>query len=140
MNMLTMTLLMLLSTASARTLKADNPNHQYTSCTYLAVCVPDELVGNKTLAIKVLNINHGQDTGYIGDAESGYCAVFTQTGYGPEVDLEFDRDGVLVHKGHYQQNFCGFMAGAIHTDDPNAEIREGSASDHWPGIITIKAW
>ena len=131
---------MLLSTASARTLKSDDPNHEYMSCIYLAICVPDELVGNQTLAIKVPNINHGEQTAYVGDAVSGYCAVFAQTGYGPDVDLEFYLDGVLVHKGHYQQNVCFFEAGAIHTDDPNAEIREGSAGDHWPGIITINAW
>ena len=131
---------MLLSTASARTLKADNPNHQYTSCTYLAVCVPDELVGNKTLAIKVLNINHGQDTGYIGDAESGYCAVFTQTGYGPEVDdLEFYLDGVLVHKGYYQQNYCQWAAGDITTDDPSAVCSKGSHNDK-AGRCTIRYW
>lgn len=143
---LLMLMLMLLSTASARTLKGFGDDPHRMSCEYLYICATNELVGDKKLTTNNPNPHHGDHGVPDNDVlhyDAGWCKAYRQSfGYGPDVeDLEFYLDGVFVHKGHYQQNYCGFAAGDIHTDDPNAEIRKGDASsDCRPGYVIIKAW
>ena len=149
MNMLMMTLVaMLLSTASARTLKdsGDNLHPTENTCSFLYICATNELVGDKKLTTNNPNPIHGDHGVKDSDVlhyDAGWCKAYKQSfGYGPDVDdLEFYLDGVLVHKGHYQQNLCYFEAGAITTNDPNAEIREGSCFDERrAGYVIIKSW
>ena len=148
MNMLTMTLVaMLLSTASARTLKdsGDDLHPAAMSCDYLYICATNELVGDKKLTTNNPNPRHGDHGVPDNDVlhyDAGWCKAYQQSlGYGPDVeDLEFYLDGVLVHKGHYQQDLCYMKAGAITTDDPNADIQEGSVFLFRPGYVIIKAW
>ena len=149
MNMLTMTLVaMLLSTASARTLKGSDDDPHRMSCEYLYICATNELVGDKKLTTNNPNPRHGDHGVPDNDVlhyDAGWCKAYRQSsfGYGPDVeDLEFYLDGVFVHKGHYQQNYCGFEAGDITTDDPNAEIRKGGGGSDGrrPGYVIIKAW
>ena len=150
MNMLTMTLVaMLLSTASARTLKGSDDDPHRMSCEYLYICATNELVGDKKLTTNnpdPRHGNHGVQDNDVLHYDAGWCKAYKDTfDYGPDVeDLEFYLDGVLVHKGHYQQDYCGFVAGDITTDDPNAEIRKGDTSDVTgvgrPGYVIIKAW
>ena len=147
MNMLTMTLVaMLLSTASARTLKdsGDDLHPAEINCSFLYICATNELVGDKKLTTNNPNPLHGDHGVQDNDVlhyDAGWCKAYKDSfGYGPDVEnLEFYLDGVLVHKGHYQQNYCGLEAGDIHTDDPNADIREGSVHER-AGYVIIKAW
>ena len=135
---ITILVAMLLSTASARTLK--DSDHDM-DCNNLNICVYDELLGNKTLA--TINIQHkGSVHKFWGDVGSGVsCITFCNfNDDGPDVDIQFYLDKVLVHKGHYQQNYCFWMAGAITTNDPNAVTLEGSYRDDRPGYVYIKAW
>ena len=145
--MLTILVAMLLSTASARTLQDSGVglHPAEMNCNYLYICATNELVGDKKLTTNNPNPNHGTHGVPDNDVlhyDAGWCKAYKQSlGYGPDVDdLEFYLDGVLVHKGYYQQNDCEFTAGAIHTNDPNAEIREGSFSQQRAGYVIIKAW
>ena len=144
MTLLTMTLVaMLLSTVSARTLTYGPPSYYVYSCTDLWICAPNELVGDKKLTINIANIKHGDQYADIDQTDHGWCVIFAQTWYGPDVVIDFFLDGDMVHTGHYQQNYCGMAAGAITTDDPNAEIQEGdfgTDGNGGPGYVFIKHW
>ena len=133
---ITILVAMLLSTASARTLKMSDDD---INCNSLIICVPEELKGNKTLTAKNYN-KHGEKIRDWGDTDAGYCAVFIQTLYGPDIDVEFYLDGIMVHVGNYQQNLCYYEAGAIHTNDSNAETHEGDSDNHRPGYVFIRSW
>ena len=164
MNALTITFLaMLLSTASARTLKAHGCDTDYQSPNYwgkcmdgiyrnidvdsnarelkcggLVILVPHELVGDKTLAIQTW-VNNGYIARDLFLSEYGYYTVsFHQDSKGPDVDIKFYLDGKFVHKGHYQQNYCFMKAGAIAADDSSAESYEGSYGEDISGHIIIK--
>ena len=148
---LLMLMLMLLSTVSARTLKdsGDDLHPAEMKCSFLYICATNELVGDKKLTTNnpdPRHGNHGVQDNDVLHYDAGWCKAYKDTfDYGPDVeDLEFYLDGVLVHKGHYQQDYCGFVAGDITTDDPNAEIRKGDTSDVTgvgrPGYVIIKAW
>ena len=145
---LLMLMLMLLSTASARTLKdsGDDLHPAVPDCGFLYICATNELVGDKKLTTNnpvPHHGDHGVPDNNVLHYDAGWCKAYQQSdGYGPDVDdLEFYLDGVLVHKGHYQQNFCYMEAGAITTNDPNAEIREGSfLFPCRPGYVIIKSW
>lgn len=169
MNSLTMTLLaMILSTASARMLKGHSCDSDYQSpnywgkcvdgeyrnveknqngyelnCDNLVILVPKDVVGDKTLTTQT-QINH--DDGYpilnLFLDDYGYYAmgVHQDPFNGIDVDIEFYLDGIMVHKGNYQQNTCLWEAGAITTNDHNAETYEGSFAKDMPGHIIIKSF
>ena len=147
-----MTLLaMLLSTASARVL-LNNPYYDDLSCEDLAICVPNDVVGNRTLTIKE-QIRIGKPrlpvtpdcNPYKGPPS--YCVAYEQemlpvwdrgTPVGSDVYLEFYLNGILFHYGNYNQNFCQWTAGAIHTDDPSAVSTQGSKGGGRPGTVIVR--
>jgi len=167
MNALMMTLLaMLLSTASARTLKGGHscdtdyqpPNYwgrcidgMYrvdevwqggydTDCRSLVILVPEDIVGNKTLTIRYTD-NHGSIMkSLFNNLYDYYALIVRQSIYGPDFDIIFYLDGTPVHNGNYQQNSCFFEAGSITTNDHNAETYEGSFAKDMPGHIIIKSF
>jgi hypothetical protein len=112
-------------------------------CRYLVLLVPEKNVGNNSLTIEI-TFNHGdKDDIYqdLGLNEFGYYSlIIHQTfWYGPDVDITFFLNGTMVHKGNYQQNYCGWEEADIHTNDPNAVTYGGSFGDNSPGHIIIKS-
>ena len=174
--MFAMIFAMLLSTASARTLKSRTlkahscdtdyqaPNYwgkcvdgkyrntdrywndytkinEYANCAFLAILVPQDSVGDKTLTVE-FDENKGHVTrNSTGNAlqfnDFGYYSVILSQSdsYGPDVNVRFFLDGTKVHEGNYQQNYCGLEAGDITTNDPNARTYEGSWHFDMPGHI-----
>ena len=167
MNALTMTLIaMLLSTASARTLKGGHscdtdyqpPNYwgqcidgMYqvdevwqggydTDCGCLVILVPEDIVGNKTLTIRYTD-NHGSIMkSLFNNLYDYYALIVRQSIRGPDFDIIFYLDGTPVHNGNYQQNSCFLEAGSITTNDTNAKTYEGSLLDGMAGHIIIKSF
>lgn len=144
-----MMMMLLLSTASARTLKSDPflPD-SYLGCEGLFICVNGDAVGDKTFAAEYHAKRGGEISPFSFNGKA-YCASFTQSLDGLEVYVEFSLDGKLVHKGNYQQNYCFWAAGDIHTNDPNADTFKGSfkgisgfwggRGDEKPGVVWIKS-
>jgi len=166
MKMMFAIIAMLLTTASARTLKEyksctedyQPPNYWgrcidgmyqidevwqggydiYCNC--LVILVPEDIVGNKTLTIRYTD-NHGSIMKGLFNNDYGYYAlILKQSVYGPDFDIEFYLDHIMVHSGGYQQNECFFEAGAIHTNDPNAVTYEGSFLDNMAGHVIVKSF
>jgi len=138
-----MTLAMMLSTASARTLKSD-PCPPGSSpgcglgCGCFVICVAGDAVGNKAFRTEY-NFNHGEQISPFSLTGNAYCSAFTASLYGPDVEIDFFLDGKSVHKGRYQQNYCFWEAGDIHTNDPNADTFKGSYTHDKPGCVLIKS-
>jgi len=169
MKMIFATIAMLLSTASARTLKNHRscsedyqpPNYwgrcvggeyslvdrdsggQDLNCDFLVIIVPLDVVGNKTLTVN-FDVQEGRikrdlslDIYDVG-RYAVYSVIFEQGDFkGADVYITFYLDNILVHQGHYQQNFCFWEAGAITTNDPNAVTYEGSSGKGMPGHIIV---
>jgi hypothetical protein len=159
-------LAMLLSTASARTLKGDSCSKDYQPPNYWGKCIDGmyeyvetnseghnlgcgslvvvahkHLVGNKTLTVQSW-VNHGgvKKELFLNDYNY-YTVAFNQDAIiGPDVDIAFYLDGNMVHRGNYQQNYCLLKAGSITVNDPNAESYEGSYGEDMPGHIIIKSF
>ena len=158
-----MIIAMLLTTASARTLK------EYSSCTEdyqppnywgqcidgmykpdevwqggydiycncLVILVPEDIVGNKTLTIRYTD-NHGSIMkGLFNNLYGYYALILQQSLYGPDFDIEFYLDHIMVHSGNYQQNSCFFEAGSITTNDTNAKTYEGSFLYNIAGHVIV---
>jgi hypothetical protein len=165
MNAFMMTLLaMMLSTASARTLKVghscsedyQSPNYwgkcvdgkyrnvetnsvgREMGCNALIILVSKDAVGNKTLTIKT-HMNDGEIVRDLFLSDSGYytMALFQDTVNGPDADIEFYIDDIMVHTGNYQQNFCLYEAGAINSNDHESDFYEGSWGKDMPGHVII---
>ena len=157
---------MLLSTASARTLKGGHscdtdyqpPNYwgqcidgMYqvdevwqggydTDCGCLVILVPEDIVGNKTLTIRYTD-NHGSIMkSLFNNLYDYYALIVRQSIRGPDFDIIFYLDGTPVHNGNYQQNNCFLEAGSITTNDTNAKTYEGSLLDGMAGHIIIKSF
>jgi hypothetical protein len=165
MNAFMMTLLamMLLTASSARTLKGDYscdtdyqpPNYwgkcvdgEYRNvdtfsdgheidCRYLIILVSDEYVGHDILTVKT-HVNEGEIAQDLFFNKYGYYSlILGQNDNGVNVDIEFYRNGTMVHNENYQQDFCFWEAGAITTNDPSAETYEGSFGNDMPGHIML---
>ena len=158
-----MTLIMLLSTASARTLKGESCSIDYQppnywgkcvdgdykymdkdsagvwGCGALVILVPQDVVGNKTLTIAT-TLKHGHIGRNLGLNEYGYYALIIgqYIDYGPDIDIAFYLDGIIVHTGSYQQNVCFLRSGTITTNDPNAVTYEGDYFDSMPGHVITR--
>ena len=159
-------LIMLLSTASARTLKQIACNTDYqppnywgkcmngryrnadkawndhkTDCGVLVILVPQDVVGNKTLTIAT-TLKYGNMIRDLGLNDFGYYAVmFEQFNVsGPGIDVAFYLDGIIVHTGSYQQNYCFLRSGTITTNDPNAVTYEGDYHNDMAGHVIIKSF
>ena len=153
-----MTLIMLLSTASACSTDYQYPNYwglcvdgeyKYAErdidnnpfgCNHLVILVPHDIIGDKIFTTKT-TIKNGMLSQFASDHDYGYYTMaFENRSKGPDVDIEFYLDGVIVHTGSYQQNYCYFESGTITTNDPNAVTYEG---DYWyqmPGHVIIKSF
>ena len=108
-------------------------------CGTLVLLVPEKDVGNKTLTIET-TFNHGSIYDDLGLNGFGYYSLIvkqTPFWHGPDVDVTFYLNGTMVHKGNYQQNYCQWVAGDIHTNDPNAVIYGGDWGNV-PGHIIIR--
>ena len=158
---------MLLSTTSARTLKADPvaqawcitdyqpPNYwgkcvdgfyknadrglsgHKTSCQALIIHVPKDVVCNETLTLKT-DVIHGYIARDLFLNEYGYSLIVEQSFFfGPNVTITFYLGGKEVHKGNYQQNICIAWAGTINTDDSEALIYEGSNREELSGHVIV---
>jgi hypothetical protein len=140
MNAFMMTLLaMLLSSASARTLKEHGGGEEDIDCESLVICVPKNVVGDKTLTIET-HVNDGDISQAFGLYDQEYCITVIQGSFkGPNIDIAFFLNGLFVRQNNYQQNYCFMQAGAVSTDDHNADTSEGSWSDYIAGHITIKS-
>ena len=172
MKMMFAIIAMLLSTASARTLKAPSlhscdedyqaPNYwgkcvdgyyrntdrywngggqnEYADCALLVILVSQDSVGDKTLTVEF-----DENEGFVRRNSTGNALQINDFGYhsliinqqfkGPDINVRFFLDGTKVHEGNYQQNYCLFEAGAIHTNDPNARTYEGSFGVDMPGHV-----
>jgi hypothetical protein len=162
MNALAMIFAMLLSTASARMLKGHSCDSDYQSpnywgkCVdgwyrnldtnsegheidsrYLVILVSEDFVGHDILTVKT-NVNEGELAQDLYFNKYGYYSlIIGQHSNGVNVDIEFYRNGTMVHVGNYQQNFSFWEAGAITTNDPSAETYEGSFGKDIPGHVMI---
>ena len=160
-------LIMLLSTASARILKRghpcskdyqppnywgmcvdgeykyaeSDPDDEFISCNSLVILVPQDVVGNKTLTIAT-TLKHGHIGRNLGLNEYGYYALIIgqYIDYGPDIDIAFYLDGIIVHTGSYQQNVCFLRSGTITTNDPNAVTYEGDYHNDMAGHVIIKSF
>ena len=155
---------MLLSTAAARTLKGVSCDEDYQSpnywgkcidgeyrnmdknsaggemgCDTLVILVPKDIVGNKTLSI-LSEVHEGIIIRDLFLNDYGYYAVaIFQDLKGPDISIEFYLDGIPVHVGNYQQNFCFWEAGSITTNDHDTDTYEGSRGLDMPGHVIIKS-
>ena len=160
MKALTMTLLaMLLSTASACSKDYQYPNYwglcvdglyKYAerdskgspwTCEELVILIPQDIVGDKFLTMKT-TLKHGSIAQHFSANDCGYYAmVLSQgSGYGPDIDIAFYLDGIMIHTGNYQQNYCFLESGSITTNDPNAVTYEGDSASIIPGHVIIKSF
>ena len=136
-------LLMLLSTASARTLKnAFDPDTDRPGCGHFFFCVSSKIYESTTIKIYV-NAGERKTESFDYNYIVGYCTEFEQASYmGPDVTIEFyNGNGDMIHTGNYQQNYCLLEAGAITTNDHNAEIEinEGSYPRSEAGSVVIRS-
>jgi hypothetical protein len=158
-----MIIAMLLSTASARTLKGDSCSEDYQppnywgkcvdgeyrnvdrdyrgyqlGCQSLVILVPKDVVGNKTLQANI-EVHEGSPTGGLTLNDYGYYSlIFHQELKGPDVTIGFFLDGTCVLFRNYQQNYCFLQAGAITTNDDTAVSYEGSYGEDMPGHIITR--
>jgi hypothetical protein len=107
------------------------------NCGSLIVCVSKDAVGDKTFTAES-HANEGEPLTPFALINDMYCAYSTQSNYkGPDIDITYFLDGVMIYKGNYQQNYCWLSAGAIATEDLNAETIEGSWAGNNPGKVWI---
>jgi hypothetical protein len=158
-----MIIAMLLSTASARTLKGDSCSEDYQppnywgkcvdgeyrnvdtdsrgdqlGCKTLVILVPKDLVGNKTLTIKT-EVHNGyiiRDL-FLNDYDYYVVAVKQDPFKGPNVDITFFLDDIPAYHGNFQQNDCFLESGSITTTGPNTVSYEGSYGKDMSGHAVI---
>jgi len=139
--MFMMTIMMILSTASARTLSSLLDDVRMLGYGNLVICVTGDAVGDKTFTAEYI-VKHGNLMSPFSFNGKDYCAIFIQFWRGPDVYITFFLDGKPVHGGRYQQNFSLLAAGDIHTKDPRA-VTEKAHTDFpggdKPGYVRIKS-
>ena len=118
-----------------------DPDDEFISCNSLVILVPQDIVGNKTLTIEN-TLKHGDVARNFSSNEYGYYSItyIRKSGYGPVIDVSFYLDGIIVHTGSYQQNYCCLRSGTITTNDPNAVTYEGDYYNYMPGHVIIKSF
>ena len=158
-----MIIAMLLSMASARTLKGDSCSEDYQpfnywgkcvdgeyrnvdtdsqgdqlGCKTLVILVPKDVVGNKTLTIRT-DINNGYIIRDLFLNDYGYYAVAVKQDpfKGPNVDITFYLNEIPVYHGNFQQNACLLESGSITTTGPNTVSYEGSYGEDMSGHAII---